>query len=196
MIMKIPLPNSEISLNQKHFDSEIAANLLRDLTEEIPWVQNKIRFYGRESLVPRLESWHGDEGMSYTYSGIKMDAKPWTKNLLKIKESIEPIAMTTFNSVLINYYRDGKDRVAWHSDDEKELGKNPVIASVSLGAERKFKLRHKKYKENQLKHEVFLQNGSLLLMSGPTQHHWLHEVPRTAKPIGPRINLTFRVIKN
>ena len=194
--MKIPLPNSEISLNQKHFDSEIAANLLKDLTEEIPWVQNKIRFYGKESLVPRLESWHGDKGMSYTYSGIKMDAKPWTKNLLKIKESIEPIAKTTFNSVLINYYRDGKDRVAWHSDDEKELGKNPVIASVSLGAERKFKLRHKKYKENQLQHEVFLQNGSLLLMSGSTQHHWLHEIPRTAKPIGPRINLTFRVIKN
>jgi len=194
--MKIPLPNSEISLNQKHFDSEIAANLLKDLTEEIPWVQNKIRFYGKESLVPRLESWHGDKGMSYTYSGIKMDAKPWTKNLLMIKESIEPIAKTTFNSVLINYYRDGKDRVAWHSDDEKELGKNPVIASVSLGAERKFKLRHKKYKENQLQHEVFLQSGSLLLMSGSTQHHWLHEIPRTAKPIGPRINLTFRVIKN
>ena len=194
--MKIPLPDSDISIDQDHFDAEIAVNLLKDLTEEIPWVQNKIRFYGKESLVPRLESWHGDEGMSYTYSGIKMDAKPWTKNLLIIKESIEPIAKTTFNSVLINYYRDGKDRVAWHSDDEKELGKNPVIASVSLGAERKFKLRHKKYKENQLQHELFLQSGSLLLMSGPTQHHWLHEIPRTAKPIGPRINLTFRVIKN
>ena len=194
--MKIPLPDSEISLHQNHFDAEIAGNLLRELAEEIPWVQNKIKFYGKESLVPRLESWHGDEGMSYTYSGIRMDAKPWTKNLLVIKESIEPIAKTTFNSVLINYYRDGKDRVAWHSDDEKELGKNPVIASVSLGAERKFKLRHKKYKENQLQHEVFLQSGSLLLMSGSTQHHWLHEIPRTAKPIGPRINLTFRVIKN
>ncbi len=194
--MKIPLPDSDISIYQGHFDSEIAGNLLRELAEEIPWVQNKIKFYGKESLVPRLESWHGDEGMSYTYSGIKMDAKPWTKNLLVIKESIEPIAKTTFNSVLINYYRDGKDRVAWHSDDEKELGKNPVIASVSLGAERKFKLRHKKYKENQLQHEVFLQSGSLLLMSGSTQHHWLHEIPRTAKPIGPRINLTFRVIKN
>ena len=194
--MKIPLPDSEINLHQNHFDAEIAGNLLTELAKEIPWVQNKIKFYGKESLVPRLESWHGDEGMSYTYSGIRMDAKPWTKNLLMIKESIEPIAKTTFNSVLINYYRDGKDRVAWHSDDEKELGKNPVIASVSLGAERKFKLRHKKYKENQLKHEVFLQNGSLLLMSGSTQHHWLHEIPRTAKPIGPRINLTFRVIKN
>ena len=194
--MKIPLPDSDISIDQDHFDSEIAGNLLRELAEEIPWVQNKIKFYGKESLVPRLESWHGDEGMSYTYSGIRMDAKPWTQNLLIIKESIEPIAKTTFNSVLINYYRDGKDRVAWHSDDEKELGKNPVIASVSLGAERKFKLRHKKYKENQLQHEISLRNGSLLLMSGSTQHYWLHEIPRTAKPIGPRINLTFRVIKN
>ena len=147
--MRFLLPDSDINLHQDHFDAEIAGNLLRELTEEIPWVQNKIKFYGKESLVPRLESWHGDEGMSYTYSGIKMDAKPWTKNLLKIKESIEPIAKTTFNSVLINYYRDGKDRVAWHSDDEKELGKNPVIASVSLGAERKFKLRHKKYKETR-----------------------------------------------
>ena len=194
--MKISLPDSEISIFQNHFKSTFANNLFESLLAEIPWVQNKIRFYGKESLVPRLESWHGDKGMSYTYSGIKMDAKPWTKNLMVIKKSIEPIAKTTFNSVLINYYRDGKDRVAWHSDDEKELGKNPVIASISLGAERKFKLRHKKYKENQLQHEVFLQSGSLLLMSGSTQHHWLHEIPRTAKPIGPRINLTFRVIKN
>jgi alkylated DNA repair dioxygenase AlkB len=133
--------------------------------------------------------------MSYTYSGIQMHAKPLTDELLEIKKSIEPIAGITFNSVLINYYRDGKDRVAWHSDDEKELGINPVIASVSLGAERKFKFRHKKFKENQLKHEVLLTNGSLLVMSGPTQHYWHHEIPRTAKPIGPRINLTFRVIK-
>ena len=194
--MKIFLPDSDIYLLQNHFDPSLADKFFDDLLDEIPWMQNKIRFYGKESLVPRLESWHGNEGLCYTYSGISMDAKPWTKTLLQIKKSIEPIAKSTFNSVLINYYRNGKDRVAWHSDDEKELGKNPVIASVSLGAERKFKLRHKKYKENQLKHEVLLANGSLLVMSGTTQHHWLHEVPRTAKPIGPRINLTFRVIKN
>ena len=133
--------------------------------------------------------------MSYTYSGIQMNAKPWTNELLEIKKSIEPLARTQFNSVLINYYRDGRDRVAWHSDDEKELGLNPVIASISFGAERKFKLRHKRFKENQLKHEIILPNGSLLIMSGVTQHHWLHEIPRTAKPIGPRINLTFRVIR-
>ena len=124
-----------------------------------------------------------------------MEAKPWTDDLLEIKMAIEPLANSKFNSVLINYYRDGKDRVAWHSDDEKELGKNPVIASVSLGAERKFKMRHKKYKENNLKHEIMLNHGSLLIMSGTTQHYWMHEIPRTAKPIGPRINLTFRVIR-
>ena len=190
--MNISLPDSDIKLFYKHFDKQSADQLFKNLLQEIPWVQNKISFYGKQSLVPRLESWHGDKGMSYKYSGIKMDAKPWTKNLLKIKQSIEPLAGISFNSVLNNYYRDGKDRVAWHSDDEKELGKNPVIASVSLGADRKFKLRHKKYKLNHLKHEVILQNGSLLLMKGTTQHNWLHEIPRTARPIGPRINLTFR----
>ena len=194
--MKISLPDSDICLFQNHFVPSLAQKFFDNLLDEIPWMQNKIRFYGKESLVPRLESWHGNEGLSYTYSGISMDAKPWTETLLEIKKSIEPIAETTFNSVLINYYRDGMDRVAWHSDDEKELGINPIIGSVSFGAERKFKLRHKNFKENQLQHEVFLQNGSLLVMGGQTQHHWLHEIPRTAKPIGSRINLTFRVIRD
>jgi alkylated DNA repair dioxygenase AlkB len=194
--MQISLPDADLQLFPQHFPSETAEKLLEGLKENIPWVQNRIKFYGKESLVPRLESWHGDAGMSYTYSGIQMHAKPWTNELLEIKKSIEPIAGITFNSVLINYYRDGKDRVAWHSDDEKELGINPVIASVSLGAERKFKFRHKKFKENQLKHEVLLTNGSLLVMSGTTQHYWHHEIPRTARPIGPRINLTFRIIKS
>ena len=165
------------------------------MIKSIPWKQNKIRFYGKESLVPRLESWHGDPGIRYAYSGIEMEAKPWTPELLEIKKRIEEKSGTGFNSVLINYYRDGKDRVAWHSDDEKELGKNPVIGSVSLGAERKFKLRHKQYKQNGLKHEVILKNGSFLLMQGETQHHWMHEIPRTAIPIEARVNLTFRVVQ-
>ena len=194
--MQIKLPGADIEIFENHFEENQAHALLKSLESSIPWHQNKIKFYGKESLVPRLESWHGDSGMSYTYSGITMHAKPWTDDLLEIKQSIEPFAKTTFNSVLINFYRDGKDRVAWHSDDEKELGKNPVIGSVSLGAERKFKLRHKRFKENQLRHEILLGNGSFLLMTGPIQHNWLHEIPRTAKPIGPRINLTFRVIKS
>jgi alkylated DNA repair dioxygenase AlkB len=188
------LPDAELHYRPQFFPKPTADRLLQELMEKIEWTQNKIRFYGKESLVPRLEAWYGDPGKSYAYSGIQMNPKPWTKELVEIKEAIEKEAGVSFNSVLINYYRDGKDRVAWHSDDEKELGHNPIIGSVSLGAERKFKLRHKKYKENGLKTEIMLQHGSFLLMKGPTQHHWMHEIPRTAKPIGPRINLTFRII--
>ena len=192
---EIELPDAELSYYPGLFETKQADSLLAKLKDGIEWTQNTIRFYGKESLVPRLEAWYGEEGKSYAYSGIHMDPKPWTEELLTIKHAIEPIAGVNFNSVLINYYRDGKDRVAWHSDDEKELGKNPIIGSVSLGAERKFKLRHKQYKTNGLKHEILLRHGSFLLMQGPTQHHWMHEIPRTAKPIGPRINLTFRIIK-
>jgi alkylated DNA repair dioxygenase AlkB len=189
------LPDADLQYHPQFFTKETADRLLLNLKEKIEWTQNTIRFYGKESLVPRLEAWYGDSGKSYAYSGIHMNPKPWNEDLLKIKQAIEKHTGVTFNSVLINYYRDGKDRVAWHSDDEKELGQNPVIGSVSLGAERKFKLRHKQYKTNGLKNEILLRHGSFLLMQGPTQHHWMHEIPRTAKPIGPRINLTFRIIK-
>lgn len=192
---EIELPDAELSYYPRLFETKQADGLLAKLKDGIEWTQNTIRFYGKESLVPRMEAWYGDEGKSYAYSGIHMDPKPWTEELIIIKHKIEPLAGVAFNSVLINYYRDGKDRVAWHSDDERELGKNPVIGSVSLGAERKFKLRHKRYKTNGLKHEILLRHGSFLIMKGSTQHHWMHEIPRTAKPIGPRINLTFRIIK-
>ena len=192
---EIKLPDAELSYYPEFFDTKQADGLLAKLKDGIEWTQNTIRFYGKESLVPRMEAWYGDEGKSYAYSGIHMDPKPWTEELIIIKHKIEPLAGVSFNSVLINYYRNGKDRVAWHSDDERELGKNPVIGSVSLGAERKSKLRHKRYKTNGLKHEILLRHGSFLLMKGSTQHHWMHEIPRTAKPIGPRINLTFRIIK-
>ena len=192
---EIELPDAELSYYPRLFETKQADGFLDKLKDGIEWTQNTIRFYGKESLVPRMEAWYGDEGKSYAYSGIHMDPKPWTEELIIIKHKIEPLAGVAFNSVLINYYRDGKDRVAWHSDDERELGKNPVIGSVSLGAERKFKLRHKRYKTNGLKHEILLRHGSFLLMKGSTQHHWMHEIPRTAKPIGPRINLTFRIIK-
>ena len=192
---EINLPDADLYYHPQFFTKESSDRLLLNLKDKIAWTQNTIRFYGKESLVPRLEAWYGDPGKSYAYSGIHMTPKPWTPELLTIKQAIEPVAGVVFNSVLINYYRDGKDRVAWHSDDEKELGQNPVIGSVSLGAERKFKLRHKQYKTNGLKHEILLRHGSFLLMQGTTQHHWMHEIPRTAKPIGTRINLTFRIIK-
>ena len=190
----LDLPDSDLKYFPNLFPESHANLLLDALIKNVEWVQNTIRFYGKESPVPRLEAWYGDAGKSYAYSGIRMDPKPWIKELLEIKHAIEPIAQTQFNSVLINYYRDGKDRVAWHSDDEKELGPNPVIGSVSLGAERKFKLRHKDHKQNGNYAEVMLAHGSLLIMKGETQRFWKHEIPRTARPIGKRINLTFRVI--
>ena len=188
------LPDAEIEYFPSVFAVPRANCLLESLLDKVQWVQNKIRFYGKENPVPRLEAWYGDEGKSYAYSGIRMDPNPWIDELLDIKKAIEPIAGTRFNSVLINYYRDGQDRVAWHSDDEKELGQTPVIGSVSLGAERKFKLRHKNYRKNGHQSEIMLAHGSLLMMKGPTQHFWKHEIPRTARTTGKRINLTFRVI--
>ena len=189
------LPDAEIRYFPTFFTPSKADFLLDQLLRTIEWKQNTIKMYGKENPVPRLEAWYGDKGKSYAYSGIKMEPRPWTDDLLFIKKSIEAKAGVIFNSVLINYYRNGQDRVAWHSDDEKELGRNPIIASVSLGAERNFKLRHKHYKSNDQKEQIILNHGSFLLMEGTTQHNWMHEIPRTAKPIGPRINLTFRIIK-
>ena len=189
------LPDAEIEYFPEFFSRKNSLFFLPQLLDTIKWKQNTIKMYGKENPVPRLEAWYGDAGKSYAYSGIRMEPTPWTDELKEIKRSIEAKAAISFNSVLINYYRDGQDRVAWHSDDEKELGQNPVIGSVSFGAERIFKLRHKKYKINNLKQSITLGNGSFLLMKGATQHHWMHEIPRTAKIIGPRINLTFRVIK-
>ena len=188
------LPDAEIEYFPSLFSVARADSLLESLIDRIQWTQNTIRFYGKESLVPRLEAWYGDAGASYSYSGIRMEPRPWIEELSEIKKAIEPIAGTRFNSVLINYYRDGRDRVAWHSDDEKELGRNPVIGSVSLGAERKFKLRHKDFPQNGQQAEIMLAHGSLLMMKGPTQRFWKHEIPRTARPVGKRVNLTFRII--
>lgn len=188
------IPDASILYFPEFFPADQANGMFQKLINGITWKQNTIKMYGKENPVPRLEAWYGDPGKSYTYSGITMQPTPWNDDLKIIKDSIEPVSGVIFNSVLINHYRDGKDRVAWHSDDEKELGRNPVIGSVSLGAERNFKLRHKQHRVNGLKKQITLRHGSLLLMKGSTQHHWMHEIPRTAKPIGPRINLTFRVI--
>ncbi|MBT3668323.1 MAG: alpha-ketoglutarate-dependent dioxygenase AlkB [Opitutae bacterium] len=194
-VIDYELPDAIIRYYPSFFSSRKSSFILEQLLETIQWKQNTIKIYGKENPIPRLEAWYGDPGKSYAYSGIHMTPIPWTKELKEIKGAIEIESRVKFNSVLINLYRNGKDRVAWHSDDEKELGKNPVIGSVSFGAERIFKLRHKKYKSNNLKKSIMLRNGSFLLMKGTTQHHWMHEIPRTAKRIEPRINLTFRVIK-
>jgi alkylated DNA repair dioxygenase AlkB len=140
-----------------------------------------------------LTALYGNEGKPYSYSNIKMQPHPWNLLLQKIKSKVESVSDTNFTTVLLNQYRDGKDSNGWHADNEKELGTNPIIASISFGAERTFQLKHNS--NIDLKKSIVLEHGSLLLMKGTTQHFWKHQIPKTAKPVGPRINLTFRVIK-
>lgn len=162
------------------------------LISEIAWKQEPIFIFGKSVMQPRLTAWYGDEEKEYSYSGITMTPFPWTSTLLEIKERVESVAGVKFNSALLNQYRDGNDSMGWHRDNEKELGRNPVIASVSFGAKRIFHLRHSKNKK--MKTSIELEHGSLLLMAGETQHHWHHSISKTKKFAGPRINITFRAI--
>lgn len=165
---------------------------LRTFIEGIVWKQESMNMYGKNIPFPRLTSWYGDNDKPYSFSGITLNPHPWTKELLEIKNDIEPLCHVFFNSVLLNRYRDENDSISWHTDEEKELGQNPVIASVNFGAERTFQLRHKITKERI---DIVLQHGSLLIMLGELQHYWQHQVPKTKKIKTERINLTFREIK-
>ena len=182
-----------VSLYENLFDPEESQHLLLELLNQITWQQENIKRFGRSIPLPRLTAWYGDASKSYTYSGITMNPLIWTPPLLRIKNKIEKITKHHFNSVLLNQYRHGKDSVAWHSDDEPELGKEPIIASVSFGATRQFMLKHK-FKAEKEPITLNLNSGSLLLMKGKTQECWLHQVPKTGNEVAPRINLTFRTI--
>ncbi len=162
------------------------------LLQNVKWPQDKIWMFNKYVDIPRLNAWYGEDNKNYSYSGIPMKPNPWLPQLVEIKDRIETISKVKFTSALINLYRDGKDSVDWHADDEPELGKNPVIGSVSFGETRVFKLRH--LKDKSLKTDVELTHGSFALMRGETQHFWEHKIPKTAKQVKPRINLTFRVI--
>ena len=189
----LDLPDAEIIYYPQFFDKEHADIIFAELVKEIPWQQDDIRVYGKTHPQPRLTALFGNEGKPYSYSNITMQPHPWNSLLQKLKTEIENVADVNFTTVLLNQYRDGKDSNGWHADNEKELGINPVIASLSFGAERTFQLKHNLDKD--LKKSIVLQHGSLLIMKGTTQHFWKHQIPKTAKPIHPRINLTFRVIK-
>jgi alkylated DNA repair dioxygenase AlkB len=167
-----------------------ADRLMAALRRDIAWRQDEATVMGRRIPIPRLQAWHGDG--QYVYSGIRLEPSPWTPDLLILKGVAEDIAGESFNSVLINLYRDGRDSVAWHADDEPSLGRDPVIASLSLGAVRRFQLQHK---TTGLRIDLDLPHGSCLVMAGPTQHHWRHQIPKTRRPVDPRINLTFRRIR-
>lgn len=192
MLTQLDMPDAEVYIDRDFLMPAERDPLLEDLTANITWEQKPIHFMGKTVLQPRLTAWYGEEGKAYTYSGLTVQPMPWTPTLLLLKQRAEAVSGVTFNSVLLNRYRNGLDSVSWHSDDEPELGTNPVIASISLGASRNFQFKHKHNPE--LKQTIELTSGTLLLMRGTTQHFWKHQIPKTTKVLGPRINLTFRVI--
>ncbi len=149
--------------------------------------------YGKKFMQPRLIAWYGDMDQSYSYSGINLQPLPWTPTLLEVREKVEEMSAEKFNTVLLNFYRDHRDSMGFHSDDEKELGPTPVIASLSLGATRTFILKHKTRSDFKPMH-IELPSGSLLVMKGVTQKFWKHGINKQTKPCGPRVNLTFRRI--
>ncbi len=187
------LPDAAIIYYPNFFDKKEANTLFAELKNDIPWQQDEIRVFGKIHSQPRLTALFGNEDKPYSYSNIKMQPHSWNPLLQKIKSKIETISDSNFTTVLLNLYRDGKDSNGWHADNEKELGINPIIASVSFGTERVFQLKHNSIPG--LKQNILLEHGSLLLMKGTTQHFWKHQIPKTSKPIGERINLTFRVIQ-
>lgn len=158
----------------------------------VPWEQHHLTMFGKRVAVPRLECWIGDPGCTYTYSGIRLEPRPWPPAVAAVRGEVEALVGERFDCVLANRYRDGDDGVAWHADDEPELGPEPVIASVSLGAPRPFQLRRRD--DPAERREVELGHGDVLLMSGRTQAEWVHRIPRTKRPVGERVNLTFRRI--
>jgi alkylated DNA repair dioxygenase AlkB len=191
-IQSLNLRDAEVSLYTGFFSTWQADRLFGELRETTAWRQEGFTLYGRRISFPRLTAWYGDEGTSYVYSGIKNTPLPWTPAILEVKRAVEPPCGIKFNSVLLNRYRTGKDSVSWHADDEPEFGEQPVIASVSFGGTRTFQLKHKSRKN--LKASVELTHGSLLIMRGGTQVNWLHQIPKTAKPVAERLNLTFRAV--
>ena len=190
--LDIPIRDGELRLYPSLFSTAESDAFLNALKADVDWKLEAIRLYGRTVPMPRLIAWFGDPGATYGYSGIETAPTPWTTLLRTIKSRVDGVSGETFNSVLLNRYRDERDSVAWHSDDEPELGRNPIIASVSFGAVRTFQLRHKN--EKSLRERIELPHGSLLLMAGATQHHWEHQIPKRSRRLGERINLTFRTI--
>jgi alkylated DNA repair dioxygenase AlkB len=179
--------DGEVYLCEHAVGARDADRLLGALGASIAWRQEEATIMGRCVAIPRLTAWHGQAG--YVYSGIAMEPAAWTPELFELKSCAEDFSGQPFNSVLLNLYRDGRDSVSWHADNEPGLGRNPVIASVTLGATRRFQLKHRTCAERVT---IDLSHGSCLIMAGATQHHWLHQIPKTRHPVGPRINLTFR----
>ena len=188
------VPDCDLVWIREFFDLSQSDDYFQALLTMVQWRQDTIKRGRKGVQLPRLTAWYGNSGKNYSYSGIRMKPLPWCAPLLTIKQAVDDKAAVKFNSVLLNLYRNERDSVAWHSDDEPELGQTPIIASISFGATRRFVLKHKNEKRLP-KIEMELSHGSLLLMRGPTQHHWVHAIPKSRTPVGPRLNLTFRIIR-
>lgn len=190
--LELQLPNAELIYYPEYFGTEEADQYFNELLQQTNWRQEDIKVFGKTYQQPRLTALYGDSGKPYSYSNITMYPEIFTTLLKKIKSKIEQVSEHSFNTVLLNLYRDGKDSNGWHADNEKELGKNPTIASISFGETRPFHFKHRTIKTES--HKLNLTHGSLLIMKGEIQHYWLHQIAKTKKPIAPRINLTFRYI--
>ena len=189
----IKADNLSVKYIENFFDFDQSQLYLKHLINDIKWKREKIRMWGREIVTKKRIAWYADEGKSYTYSGSTFHPDQWNESLLEIKKSVEQYIKFQFNSVLLNEYPNGKVGMGWHSDDERELGIDPIIASLSFGANRDFIFKHKTDKSFE-NIKIHLKSGSLRLMLGSTQHHWKHSLPKRLKVREPRINLTFRKI--
>ena len=173
------------------FNRKQITSYYQNLLHQIPWQNDEAIIFGKHHITKRKVAWYGDKVYSYTYSGVTKQAHLWTPELLQLKQKVEEISSTTYNSCLLNLYHDGTEGMGWHSDAEKTLLENGTIASITFGAERKFSFKHKVTRQRV---DILLENGSLLLMKGTTQKKWLHRLPPTKKVFSPRINLTFRTV--
>ena len=185
------LPDADVALWPQWLDTAEADALFAELRQAIAWETHRIRLFGRELDSPRLSCWIGDPGAAYTYSRSRFEPRPWPSALAAVRERVEQDCGTHFNSVLANLYRDGRDSMGWHSDNEPELGPAPTIFSFSFGGVRRFRLRHRRDPRQRL--ELDLPSGSLLRMAGTTQRFYRHDLPKTARAVAARINLTYRL---
>jgi len=187
----LPMQDADVSFYRHFLTVQQADSFFAVLRDSLAWQQDEITVYGNMVVLPRLQAWYGEPEAVYAYSGLSLSPKMWTPQLIELKTLCETACGQQFNSVLANLYRDGRDSMGSHADNERELGDKPCIASLSLGHSRNFDFRHKLSGQ---KLRLSLNHGSLLIMQGSTQDHWQHAIPKSKKPMGPRINLTFRSI--
>lgn len=190
---RIELAGAELTWVEGFMDAAPADVVFEELREQQGWRQDSLTMFGRPVPIPRLHRWFADEGQSYSWSGITMRAERFPVSLDHTRDALKELTGTRFNTALANLYRDGNDSVSWHADDERELGDRPLIASLSLGASRKFRMRRKD--DHAQRFELTLTHGSMLVLGGDTQRYWDHCVPKTRRPVSPRINVTFRSIR-